>query len=81
MNEMIKRKIIMQNPRERARNARNIAYEGATLTHVWEKICWVCKGEAGVVVPPVAKVVSVDEALRRAEKEKKTRDLILQDFE
>jgi hypothetical protein len=80
MNEMIKRKIIMQNPKERARGARNIAYEGATLTSMWGKICWFIKGEAGIVVPSVTKVISVDEALRKAEKEKQTRELVLQDF-
>jgi hypothetical protein len=80
MNEMIKRKIIMQNPKERARGARNIAYEGATLTHLWDKICWACKGEAGTVVPSTTRVISVDEALRKAEKEKEARVMVLQDF-
>jgi hypothetical protein len=80
MAEMFKRKVIMQNPKERARNARNIAYEGATLQIIWDKICSVCKGEAGIKSGRVAKALTADEILAKAARDKKLQEMVTADF-
>jgi len=81
MAEMLKRGIIMQDKKERARSARNLAYEGATLDGIWDFICATVKGEKGMRAGgTVAKALTAEQIKAKADREKKLEALVMQDI-
>jgi hypothetical protein len=82
MKEMFKLKQIMQNPKERAKSARNLAYEGATMDAIWARICRSVKGVQGVAnaASGSSKAKSKDELEAAKAKEEKLKSRIMEDF-
>jgi hypothetical protein len=80
MKEMISKKHIMQDPKERAKSARNLAYEGETLKRIWAALSREIVGVAGAAAASTAKAKTAEEIASAAAKDKALKELVMEDF-
>lgn len=80
-DEMFKKKIIMQDFKERAKGARNIAYEGKTMENMWNQMNRYVTGPAKGAAERTERVLTAEDKAKAEEKEKKTKKRLRADID